>query len=191
MAGAMSRTLRETDQIRNGNGPELLHGPAAMDFNRLFRRLQLGCDLFVEQTGNDEAENLKLTRCQFINALARLASFRPLTQVILAPTQSPLHRAKQFFVVERFDEKIHRTFPHGLLAGRHVTMAGEENNLLTGSARLECFLQSEAVQPRHPDIENEAARAVEDFSREIIFGGGKDFRAVSRRLEEALHRPPH
>ena len=28
-----------------------------------------------EQTGNDEAENLKLTRCQFINALARLASF--------------------------------------------------------------------------------------------------------------------
>ena len=58
-----ARTLRETDQIRDRAGSELLHRAAAMNFDRLFRCLQLGRDLFVEQTGNDEAENLKLTRC--------------------------------------------------------------------------------------------------------------------------------
>ena len=115
------------------------------------------------KTSNSRGVNLSITS-------TRVPSFPAFAQLFLTTFQSTFDRFDQFRVVKRLRQKIDGALLHRPSGGRHVAMAGNEDNLLARASCFERFLQPQTIQSRHPNIENKADRAFEDLSREIIFG---------------------
>src|SRR6266404_7302485 len=76
-----------------------------MNFDRLLGCVHLRRNLFVQQAHNDETQNFKLTRRQFIDTSTRLASLLAFAQVFLATPQSALDCFDEFLVVKRLRQK--------------------------------------------------------------------------------------
>src|SRR3979411_407525 len=93
--------LRDATQLGHGGDTELLHDAAAMNFDRLFRRVQFRRNLFVQQAYSHEAKNFELTGRQFIDTSTRFPSFLESAQLFLSTFQSTLGRYDQFLVVKR------------------------------------------------------------------------------------------
>src|SRR5260370_22637295 len=84
--------LRNANQISHRGDTELLHDAAAMNFDRLLRRVQFRRNLFVQQAYNHEAKNFELTGRQFIDTSTCFPSFPVSAQLFLSTFQSTLDR---------------------------------------------------------------------------------------------------
>src|SRR6266849_3629667 len=84
--------LRDAHEISHGRDTALLHDAAAMNFDRLLGRVQFRRNLFVQQAHNDEAQNFKLPRRQFIDTSTRLVSLLAFAQLFLSMFQTTLDR---------------------------------------------------------------------------------------------------
>src|SRR5438132_6736163 len=144
---------RETHKIRNRGGTEFSHNPSAMNFDCFLSSVQLGRNLFIQKTHNDETQDFKLTRGQFPDTCTRFPSLPAFAQLFLTASQGTFDRSDQFLVVKRLRQKINGAFFHRPSGGRHVAMASNENNLFASATLLERFLQRRTLQSRHADIE--------------------------------------
>src|SRR5205823_11018263 len=162
--------LRNAHQVGDRRDSELLHDAAAMNLDRLLGGVQFRGNLFVQKTDDDETQNLKLTRRQFVDASTCFPSFPAFVQLFLGTFESKFDRFDQFYIVKGLRQKINGAAFHRLSGSRHVAVAGNENNLLASTSFFERLLQPQTIQSRHADIENQADRAFEDLSREIVFG---------------------
>src|SRR5436305_7060252 len=160
--------LRNAHEIGDGSDPELLHDTAAMNLDRLFGGVEFRGNLFVQKTHDDEAQDLKLTRRQFLDATTCFPSFPAFVQLFLGTFESKFDRFDQFYIVKGLRQKINGAAFHRLSGSRHVAVAGNENNLLASTSFFERLLEPQTIQSRHADIENQATRAFEDLSCALV-----------------------
>jgi len=97
--------------------------------------------------------------------------------------------SEQFFVIDRFGEEINRAGLHRVGACGDIAVAGEEDNLYFATG--ERLLKFQSIDAGHPQVEDEAGRAIVRCALKIGASRRECLRGQSRGPEKARKAPPN
>src|ERR1700730_16442075 len=144
--GRSARLLRQPHQLRHGNHAHLLHHAGAMGLNRAKRDAEFRADLFVEQPGDHQPEDLELSWRELRKPRAAFNRLAALLPMLGGARKRLRHGGEQFVVPKRFWQKIgrpafHRTDPHW-----YIAVPCDEDYLLHPTLLRELPLEGKAVE---------------------------------------------
>ena len=155
----MPRSLCDQHHLGERLALQFLHDMAAMPFDRAFGAVRLGSDVPVHPATNDQGKTL---RSVGVKASTRAARHRPLRvcRDRLIARNGPRDGVEQHFGGDRFGQKILGARLHGQNTGRNVAMAGKKDDRQLCRISRETLLQLQAVEPRHAEVQENAAGSV-------------------------------
>ena len=120
-----------------------------------------------------------------------LAPLGVLRERLAAPRERALDRVEQLLALQRLPEEVQRPALHRPHAHGNIPSSGDEDDGHPMLDRAQRRLQVEPAQPRQPNVEDEACRAVRTPMVEEGLGGGKGLRVQPDRPHEAGEGAPH
>lgn len=99
-----------------------------MPFYGAFVNMQLGRYLLVQLASKQMRQDFVVTRRESAEPAAQFAELGSLPVFQFIPCQRSLHCGNQFLPRSAFSQEILRAMPHGVDAGRYVTLTREKND---------------------------------------------------------------
>ena len=181
-----ARALGKTHQIRDRGQAKLLHDASAMHLDRLLRCLQFRRDLLVQQAENDEAQNFKFARRQFIDLSRALASSRrACAGTMLACSKARSTASMSSASSKGFSKKS--TAPFFIACVQVGTSLWPVMKTICSHAPRDSSTRCKS-SPFTPGIRTSRTRHAgpwKSFPREIIFRRSKHFCGITGRFEQA------
>jgi len=140
------------DQFGQRPCAHLFHYMCAVSLYGQFADAQLGSDLFVEQAGDNHAQNFPLPGTQGIKALANFCYFRPLLASVAVAVDRSLNCVQQILSTKRLGQKLHRACLHRLYRHGNVAMAGDEDDGDVEVRFPQFALKIQSAEIRKPNV---------------------------------------
>ena len=140
-------------QIGERIGLHLLHDFTSMGLHRDLTDAEFAANLFVQQTGDDQGHDLSFARGKGRVTIPELFDLRLLAKSDAAAFEGLPDGAKEHVIVKRLCEKFDSACFHGLHCFWHIAVTCDEDNGYIRVFGRNSFLQLEAIQARHGNVE--------------------------------------
>src|SRR5262249_23145542 len=122
--------------------------------------VELRRDLFVQQPGHHECQDLALALRQRFVPPSQPRQIRPLTSSRAVTINRLLNSVEELLVTKRFREEVYRAGLQGLHRHWNVTMRGDEHDLDRWIRMGKLTLKIETAHSRESHVQDKAARCV-------------------------------
>src|SRR5581483_1473926 len=189
--GLLAREQRHPHEFRERRRAHLVHDVRAMSLDRTRAQAELGRDLLVGLSVDQQVHDLALAPRQHRQPgqdVGALLARAPRAAIDLERAMDPV---EQGLVAEGLLQEVERTCLHRAHGHRNVGVAGHDDGGDRDAAARQLLLQLETAHPSHPNVEHEAAGALRLIRRQEVARRPERLDRKAHRLDEPAQRVAH